>query len=85
MRWIAAALAVAILTGGCAIAPSISVLGAYFPDWLFCSVAGAALTIIAYVILERAQSDDRLVPPIVIYPTLITLFSLSVWLILFQH
>jgi hypothetical protein len=85
MRWIVAALATAILTGGCAIAPSVSLLGAYFPDWLFCIVAGVVLTVIVYLILKQAQYGERLGPPVVFYPTLVTLFSLAVWLILFQH
>jgi hypothetical protein len=85
MRWSVAAPAAVILMSGCTIAPSINVLGAYFPDWLFCGVAGVVLTIIIYMILKRAQSGDWLVPPVVVYPTLVALFSLAVWLIFFQH
>ncbi|TDG16897.1 hypothetical protein EYW47_39380 [Paraburkholderia silviterrae] len=66
-------------------APSMNVLGAYFPDWLFCSVAGVGLAIMVYVILERAQIGHRFAPTAVLYPTLVTFFSLAVWLIFFQH
>ena len=85
MRAIGAAVLAATITTGCAHAPSISVLGAYFPDWLFCIVLGTVLTIITYVILNRAQRAHLLWPPALVYPSLLTLFSLSAWLVLFQH
>ncbi|CAB3790119.1 YtcA family lipoprotein [Pararobbsia alpina] len=86
IRAFSVAAVAAVLTAGCAsTSPSISVLGAYFPDWLFCIVAGVALTIVAYIVLERTQYSHRLGPSVVVYPTLTTLFALAVWLILFQH
>jgi hypothetical protein len=76
---------VATPLSGCANAPSIGVLGAYFPDWLFCIVAGVALTVVIYLILKRLQADHLLGPPALVCPTLVTLLSLAVWLVLFQH
>lgn len=84
-RAIGLAVIAAVLLSGCAYAPSISVLGAYFPDWLFCIVAGAALTVAIYLILKRLQADHLLGLSAVVYPTLATVFSLAVWLMLFQH
>jgi hypothetical protein len=75
----------AIFIAGCAVSPSISVLGAYFPDWLFCIVAGVVLTIIVFLILKRLQYDRLLGPPPVVYPAFVALCSLAVWLMLFQH
>jgi len=75
----------AVLMSGCANAPSISVLGAYFPDWLFCIVAGVVLTVVIYLILKHLQVDLLLGPSAVVYPTLVTFLSLAVWLMLFQH
>lgn len=75
----------AILLSGCAYSPSISVLGAYFPDWLFCIVAGVALTVVLYLVLSRSQASHLLWPSAVVVPTLVTLLSLAVWLTLFQH
>ncbi|KXU84712.1 hypothetical protein CR51_42040 [Caballeronia megalochromosomata] len=79
-----AALSASLLSG-CAYSPSISVLGAYFPDWLFCIVAGVALTVIVYLVLRRSQASQLLWPSAVVVPTLVTLLSLAVWLTLFQH
>ena len=70
---------------GCSGSPSISVLGSYFPDWLFCIVAAVALTVIIYLILKRLQAGQLLGPGAVAYPTLVIFLSLAVWLMLFQH
>lgn len=36
----------AILLTGCSLPPAIPVIGAYYPDWLFCIIAGVILTLI---------------------------------------
>jgi hypothetical protein len=85
LRAIGSATVAALVTAGCANAPSVNVLGAYFPDWLFCIVAGTALTIVAYLVLARAPGGRRFGPAAVLYPTLVTLFALVFWLIFFQQ
>ncbi|MGF6776890.1 YtcA family lipoprotein [Paraburkholderia sp. GAS334] len=75
----------AVLVSGCAGSPSIGVLGAYFPDWLFCIVAGVVLTVVIYLIVKRFQADHLLGPSAVVYPTLVAFLALAVWLMLFQH
>src|ERR1700709_2457652 len=75
---------VVCLVSGCTNAPSISVLGAYFPDWLFCIVAGVVLTVVIYLSLKRLRIDPPLGPPAVMYPVLAAFLSLAVWLLLFQ-
>jgi hypothetical protein len=82
---IGVAAAVMFLTAGCASAPSVNVLGAYFPDWLFCIVAGVVLAVIVHRILARTHYGDRLGPAAAVYPTLVTFLALVVWLIFFQH
>jgi YtcA family len=84
-RAIAIVVIAAGLVSGCASSPSIGVLGAYFPDWLFCIVGGVALTVIIYLLLKRLQVDHLLGPSAVVYPTLVAFIALAVWLTLFQH
>jgi hypothetical protein len=79
------AVVAVLLTGGCANAPSISVLGAYFPDWLFCIVASVLLAVVLSIVLARTRSTHWLSPPGVAYPTLVTFLALVVWLIFFQR
>ncbi|MEM5383429.1 YtcA family lipoprotein [Paraburkholderia phymatum] len=74
----------AMLTSGCVSSPSIAVLGAYFPDWLFCIVAGVVLTIVVYVILKRLRTDHAIGPSALVYPTLVAFLSFAVWLVMFR-
>jgi len=84
-RAIGIAAIAALLMSGCVSAPSISVLGAYFPDWLFCIVAGAVLTVVIYVVNKHLQVAHLMGPSAVVYPTLLTFLALTVWLLLFQY
>jgi hypothetical protein len=79
------AVIAAIPMSGCMNSPSIGVLGAYFPDWLFCIVAGVVLSVVIHLILRRLQAGHLMSPAAVVYPTLVTFLSLAVWLMLFQH
>ncbi|MBB5415243.1 hypothetical protein QF000_001097 [Paraburkholderia atlantica] len=73
-----------MLTSGCVSSPSIAVLGAYFPDWLFCIVAGVMLTIVVYVVLKRLGADRAIGPSALVYPTLVAFLSFAVWLAMFR-
>jgi hypothetical protein len=80
-----AASGAVLLMAGCSHSPSLNVLGAYLPDWLFSIVAGVVLTVIVYVILERTRHSDWMGPAAVVYPALLASLSLVVWLLFFQH
>ncbi|WP_232078015.1 YtcA family lipoprotein [Burkholderia sp. THE68] len=67
----------------CRMPPSISVLGAFFPDWLFCVVAGLVLTLIARVLAIRSGHEQTLGPPFFVLPALMLFFSLLAWLLFF--
>ena len=85
MKKFGLAIAAGSLLSGCTLAPSINVLGAYFPDWLFCIIAGVSLTVIVNVIQSRFNLERWLAPVALTYPVLTTMFSLAVWLVFFQH
>jgi hypothetical protein len=84
-RAIAMAAITAGLVSACTSSPYIGVLGAYFPDWMFCIVAGVVLTAVIYVIATRLQAGHLMGPSAVVYPTLVAFLALAVWLMLFQH
>jgi len=85
MKKFGLAVAASSLLNGCTFAPSINVLGAYFPDWLFCIVAGVSLTVIVYVIVSKFTLERWLMPVALTYPVLTTMFSLIAWLVFFQN
>lgn len=73
------------LAGGCSYAPSLNVLGAFFPGWLFCMTGGLFATLIVRALLIRAGLAERLRPLVILYPTLMALFTMIGWLIFFRN
>lgn len=78
------ALALTAGLGGCRSAPSYSILGSYFPVWLFCSAAGIVLAFLVYLLLLRLEWNEQLTPGLLVWPSLAILFSLSLWLTFFS-
>lgn len=75
------------LLAGCSKAPSINVLGAYFPDWMFCISAAVALCLVVNA-AARARGWLDSVPGgmlVLSYAALTTVFALTGWLIFFHN
>jgi hypothetical protein len=68
----------------CGDAPSVGVLGAYFPDWLFCVTGGVLLVACVHVLLWRRGRSGWLAPPALVYPALTVLFSIVLWVVGFN-
>ena len=65
------AVAVAFALGGCEErVPSINLLGAFFPAWMLCILAGIALTILARQLFTATGLDPWIGPRVLIYPAL---------------
>ena len=72
-----------VLLSGCTFSPAIPVIGAYYPDWLFCIIGGVLLTLIVRRFLIRTNSVPHLGFPGLIYTALFALFSMLLWLAFF--
>lgn len=72
-----------LAVAGCTLTPSISVLGSYFPDWLFCSVGALVLTLAVRGLLVQRGLERLLTPAPLVLPVLMLLFALLAWLIFF--
>lgn len=72
---------VAPLLEGCTRAPSVEVLGSFFPAWLVCFLLGIALT--AGVRLAVSRLHFKVAFPILVYPSLAAIFTFALWLIFF--
>ena len=66
-------------------APSVDLFGSFFPIWMVCIAAAAALTLAARWVLVRVQLDNELGPRLIVYPSLLTLFACTIWLVFFQY
>ena len=71
----------ALLLAGCSRAPSLDILGSFFPAWLVCFISAILLTTICRLVLLRLHM--RLDLPLLVYPSLTALFTFALWLILF--
>lgn len=74
------------LLGGCSTAPSINVLGAYFPDWLFCIVGAIVAAGVLHAVLRTAglshQTQGLTLP--LAYSSLTVSLALIGWLTFFN-
>ena len=72
-----------VLTG-CARAPSVDVLGSFFPIWMVCLSAAVVITFLARKLLVRFKLESHVGPVALFYPSLVVLFSCLLWLICFR-
>ena len=69
------------LVSSCSRAPSVDVLGSFFPAWLFCLVVAIGLTALVQLALLRFRV--KVAFPLVVYPSLAALFTFLLWLLFF--
>ena len=74
-------LLVAPLLSSCSRAPSVEVLGSFFPAWLVCFIVAIVLTALARLALLRLRVKAAL--PVLVYPSMAALFTFLLWLIFF--
>lgn len=78
------ALGGSVLLCGCQRAPTFSILGSFFPAWLFCIVAGILLAWGAQWLFTRLQIEKHIKPSILVYPCLAAFFAFTLWLVIFS-
>jgi hypothetical protein len=77
-------LAVLLPLYGCDRAPSVSIVGSFFPVWILCIAAGILLTVVVRALLLRTRLDQELKPAIVVYPCLAAACAFTLWLVFFS-
>ena len=73
-----------LLRGGCGRAPSINIVGSFFPTWILCIVLGILFASAIRALGLHLRVEQHLQPPILIYPSLAASFALTLWLICFS-
>jgi YtcA family len=76
--------ALCLLCTGCGHAPSIDVIGSFFPVWMLCLIIAIALTFVVRGLLARYQLDSEVGPVALFYPSVVVLFTCLLWLIFFR-
>jgi hypothetical protein len=66
---------------GCSRAPSLDVLGSFFPAWLLCFIVAIAVTALLRLLVMRLHVKVAL--PMLVYPSLAAFFTFVLWLVFF--
>ena len=73
-----------ILCSGCGRAPSVDILGSFFPVWMIClTIAIVAAFAVRYVLL-RYRMESEVGPLALFYPCVVLLVTCLLWLIFFR-
>lgn len=68
---------------GCSRAPSIEVIGSFFPAWMFCIIVALIITGLIRLELVRRGLEKKLSPLVVFYPSVAVAITCLLWIILF--
>jgi hypothetical protein len=80
-----AACAAPVLISGCRLAPSVNILGSFFPAWLISIVTGVVLTVLVRQVFVATKIAPLLRPAGLVYPSLAALLIFAAWLVLFGN
>jgi len=68
----------------CSRAPSVEVIGSFFPAWMFCIIAGLIITGFIRVVLAQRELEQKLGPLVILYPSMAVGISCLLWLLVFS-
>jgi hypothetical protein len=69
---------------GCGRAPSVDILGSFFPIWMICLTIGVVLTFAVRYVLLRFKLESEVGPLALFYPCVVLLFTCLLWLFFFR-
>jgi hypothetical protein len=73
-----------LICTGCSRAPSISIIGSFFPVWMVSLVAGVILAFVVRYLILRYRLESEVGPLALFYPCVVVLFTCLLWLIFFR-
>lgn len=76
--------AFSILLAGCSRAPSVDIIGSFFPGWLVCLTIAVVLTFVVRFVLVKLRLETEVGPLALFYPSLVTLLTSLLWLVYFR-
>ena len=75
---------ICMLCAGCSRAPSISIIGSFFPIWMICLTVGVVLAFVERALLLRYEVEDQVGPLWLFYPCSVIFVACMSWLLLFR-
>ena len=85
MLWRTAAGMSLIFLSGCRGAPSINVLGSFFPGWMFCMAIGVVGSLLLRQVFIKINIEPYLPMRVLVYICLWVFISLLFWLLFFRN
>lgn len=76
--------AICIFCSGCSRAPSVSIIGSFFPIWMICIAAGIVAAFVERAVLVRFGLEHYVGPLWLFYPSTVTLFACVLWEVFFR-
>ncbi len=73
-------LFISMLLSGCTRAPSVDIVGSFFPAWMICLTAAVFLTFAVRYLLVRLRLESEVGPLALFYPSLLVLLTTLLWL-----
>jgi hypothetical protein len=81
---IATTITLCIVCSGCSRAPSVSIIGSFFPVWMICIAAGVVAAFCERVVLVRLGLEHHVGPLWLFYPSTVTLCACVLWEVFFR-
>ena len=75
---------ICLLCNGCGRAPSVDILGSFFPVWMICLTIAIILACCLRLVLLRYQLESEVGPVALFYPSVVILLTSLLWLIFFR-
>jgi hypothetical protein len=75
---------ICVLCAGCDRAPSVDIIGSFFPVWMICLTLAVVLSFVVRYLLVRYQLESEVGPVALFYPSVVVLFTCVLWLIFFR-
>jgi YtcA family len=73
-----------LLCTGCGRAPSVDIIGSFFPVWMICLTLAIVLVFVVRYLLVHYQLESEVGPVALFYPSVVVLFTCLLWLIFFR-
>ena len=73
-----------ILCSGCSRAPSVSIVGSFFPVWMICVATGVVGAFIERIVIVRLGLEQYVGPLWLFYPATVTLWACVLWEVFFR-
>ena len=83
-RTLISAQLICLLCTGCGRAPSVDVIGSFFPVWMVCLIIAIVLTSILRIVFLRYRFESEVAPVALFYPCVVVQLSCLLWLIFFR-